>query len=440
MDTAARPSASATFTAAATMRSRLSPGLGPLCGRPRTPQAAATLAGGSCSPAARSSARVALRRVGSLMVSLRYGLSRPLRFGSQLTAILGVRIPYAVAEARDRGEHPMPHELAVEAAGLRKSYGSVLALAGVDLRVPAGSRCAVLGPNGAGKTTTVRILATLTRPDAGRARVAGCDIVRDRHRLRRQISLTGQFTGLDAQQTGAENLHMVARLSGLARGPARRRTAELLEQFGLAKAARRRVGTYSGGMRRRLDLAATLVAEPSVIFLDEPTTGLDLPSRLALWQVITELGGSGVTTVLTTQYLEEADRLADQIVVIDAGRVVAEGTPAELKRQVAGQRLELILTSRSAFDDVARAAAWVGVLEADPGRLLISLATDGSAAHVRQLLDALDPRRVAVESFSVRGATLDDVFLALTGHLPQAGEAGPHAQHDSSDQNEVIDV
>jgi len=334
----------------------------------------------------------------------------------------------------------MPHELAVEAAGLRKSYGSVQALAGVDLRVPAGSRCAVLGPNGAGKTTTVRILATLTRPDAGQARVAGCDIVRDRHRLRGRISLTGQFTGLDAQQTGAENLHMVARLSGLTRRPARRRTAELLEQFGLAEAARRRVGTYSGGMRRRLDLAATLVTEPSVIFLDEPTTGLDLPSRLALWQVITELGGSGVTTVLTTQYLEEADRLADQIVVIDSGRVVAEGTPAELKRQVAGQRLELILTSRSAFDDVARAAAWVGVLEADPGRLLISLATDGSAAHVRQLLDALDPRRVAVESFSVRGATLDDVFLALTGHLPQAGEAGPHAQHDSSDQKEVIDV
>jgi ABC-2 type transport system ATP-binding protein len=335
----------------------------------------------------------------------------------------------------------MPHELAVEAAGLRKSYGSVLALAGVDLRVPAGSRCAVLGPNGAGKTTTVRILATLTRPDAGQARVAGCDIVRDQHRLRRRISLTGQFTGLDAQQTGAENLHMVARLSGLARGPARRRTAELLEQFGLADAARRRAGTYSGGMRRRLDLAATLVTEPSVIFLDEPTTGLDLPSRLALWQVITELGGSGVTTVLTTQYLEEADRLADRIVVIDSGRVVADGTPAELKQQVAGQRLELILTSRPAFDDVARAAAWAGVLEADPGRLLISVGTDGSAAHVRQLLDALDPRRTAVERFDVRGATLDDVFLALTGHLPQpAGEAGPHAQHDSSDQKEVIDV
>jgi ABC-2 type transport system ATP-binding protein len=335
----------------------------------------------------------------------------------------------------------MADELAVEAVGLRKSYGGVQALAGVDLRVPAGSRCAVLGPNGAGKTTTVRILATLTRPDAGHARVAGCDIAGDRHRLRRRISLTGQFTGLDAQQTAAENLHMVARLSGLARGQARRRTAELLGLFGLAEAAGRRVSTYSGGMRRRLDLAATLVTEPSVIFLDEPTTGLDLPGRLALWQVITELGRSGVTTVLTTQYLEEADRLADQIVVIDAGKVVAEGTPAELKQQVAGQRLELTLTSRAAFDDVARAAAWVGVLAADPGRLLVSVATDGSAANVRHLLDALDPRRAAVERFAVRGATLDDVFLALTGHLPeQAGAAGPGPQHGSNDQKEAIGV
>jgi ABC-2 type transport system ATP-binding protein len=334
----------------------------------------------------------------------------------------------------------MPDELAVEAAGLRKSYGGVQALAGVDLRVPAGSRCAVLGPNGAGKTTTVRILATLTQPDAGQARVAGCDIARDRHRLRRRISLTGQFTGLDAQQTGAENLHMVARLSGLARGQARRRTAELLEQFGLAEAAGRRAGTYSGGMRRRLDLAATLVTEPSVIFLDEPTTGLDLPSRLALWQVITDLGRSGVTTVLTTQYLEEADRLADQIVVIDAGRVVAGGTPAQLKHHVAGQRLELTLTSGEAFAAIAHAAAG-RVLEADPGRLLIGVATDGSAAQVRGLLDELDPGRTAVERFSVRGATLDDVFLALTGHPPQqARTAGPHTQPAGSDQKEVTGV
>ncbi len=323
----------------------------------------------------------------------------------------------------------MPHELAVEAAGLRKSYGGVLALAGVDLCVPVGSRCAVLGPNGAGKTTTVRILATLTRPDAGQARVAGCDIVRDQHRLRRRIGLTGQYTGLDALQTGEENLCMVARLSGLRPRQARRRAAALLEQFGLAEAARRRIATYSGGMRRRLDLAATLLTEPSVIFLDEPTTGLDLPSRLALWQVITELGGSGVTTVLTTQYLEEADQLADQIVVIDAGKVVAEGTPAELKDQVAGQHLELILASRPVFDEIERTAAG-RVVAADPGQLLISVATDGSAVDVRRLLDELDPRRVAVEKFSVRGATLDDVFLALTGEPPQAVDAGRHGSTD----------
>jgi ABC-2 type transport system ATP-binding protein len=320
----------------------------------------------------------------------------------------------------------MTDELAVEAAGLTKSYGGVTALAGVDLRVAAGSRCAVLGPNGAGKTTTVRILATLTRPDAGHARVAGCDILHDQHRLRRRISLTGQYTGLDAVQTGEENLRMVARLAGLGRGQARRRAAELLAQFGLTEAARRRIATYSGGMQRRLDLAATLITEPSVIFLDEPTTGLDLPSRLALWQVISELRGAGVTTVLTTQYLEEADQLADQIVVIDAGRVVAEGTPAELKQRVAGQRLELTLADGPAFDDVARAAAWVGVLEADPGRLLISVATDGSAAHIRWLLDELDPHGEAVARFAVRGATLDDVFLALTGHAAQRPGAESH--------------
>jgi ABC-2 type transport system ATP-binding protein len=335
----------------------------------------------------------------------------------------------------------MTDELAVEANGLTKSYGGVRALAGVDLLVKAGRRCAVLGPNGAGKTTTVRILATLTRPDAGRARVAGCDIAADRHRLRRRVSLTGQYTGLDALATGEENLRMVARLSGLGRGQARRRAAELLERFGLAQAAQRRVATYSGGMRRRLDLAAGLVGEPAVIFLDEPTTGLDLPSRLALWQVITELGDCGVTTVLTTQYLEEADRLADQVVVIDGGKVVAEGTPAELKHQVADQRLELTLTGRAAFDDVARAAAG-RILAADPGQLLLSVATDGTATGVRALLDELDPGATAVGRFSVREASLDDVFLALTGHAagsPGTAQPGGTTPASSNDK-EVIGV
>ena len=317
----------------------------------------------------------------------------------------------------------MPDELAVEAAGLTKSYGRVTALAGVDLRVAAGSRCAVLGPNGAGKTTTVRILATLTRPDAGHARVAGCDILHDQHRLRRRISLTGQYTGLDAVQTGEENLRMVARLAGLGRGQARRRAAELLAQFGLTEAARRRIATYSGGMRRRLDLAATLITEPSVIFLDEPTTGLDLPGRLVLWRVITELSDSGVTVFLTTQYLEEADQLADRIAVIDGGRVVAEGTPAGLKGQVAAQRLELRLAGAGAFEQVALAAG-DRVIHADRGGLIIGVATDGTAAQVRALLDELDPGRRAVAAFSVRSATLDDVFLALTGHATQDARTG----------------
>jgi ABC-2 type transport system ATP-binding protein len=309
----------------------------------------------------------------------------------------------------------MTQEAAIEAVGLEKSYGDLHVLAGVDLRAERGSRYALLGPNGAGKTTIVRILATLTRPDAGRATVAGCDVVHDQHRLRRQISLAGQYAALDGLQTGAENLRMVAGLSGLPRGQARRRADGLLEQFGLSDSAGRRVATYSGGMRRRLDLAASLVGEPAVIFLDEPTTGLDLPGRLALWQVITELGNSGVTIFLTTQYLEEADQLADRVAVIDGGKVVAEGTPSQLKQQVAGQRLELTLTSRTTFELIERAAG-DGVRQADPARLVIDVATDGTAAHVRWLLDELDPQRQAIERFAVRGTTLDDVFLALTGH------------------------
>ena len=335
----------------------------------------------------------------------------------------------------------MTSSYGLEASGLVKRYGDKAALDGVDVAVPAGTVTAVLGPNGAGKTTAVRILTTLTEPDEGHAVVAGFDVRTDPTEVRRRIGLAAQDATVDPLLTGAENLVMLGELHQLRRRDAKARARELLTEFSLDDAADRVVSGYSGGMRRRLDLAATLITEPSVIFLDEPATGLDLPSRLALWQAITDLGGSGVTIVLTTQYLEEADRLADQIVVINAGRVVAEGTPAELKQQVAGQRLELILTSRSAFDDVARAAAWAGVLEADPGRLLISVATDGNAAHVRQLLDALDPRRVAVERFSVRGATLDDVFLSLTGDLPeQAGEAGSRTQHDRSDQKEVTGV
>ncbi len=250
----------------------------------------------------------------------------------------------------------MNDELAIEASGLVKSYGGVRVLGGVELRVPRGSVFALLGPNGAGKTTTVRILATLARADAGQARVAGFDVVRDRRQVRRRISLTGQFAALDAAQTGEENLRMIARLAGLPRAAARRRAAELLEQFELTQAGRRRVGTYSGGMRRRIDLAASLAGHPSVIFLDEPTTGLDPQSRLTAWRAIAGLAADGVTVFLTTQYLEEADRLADQIAVLNGGLLVAAGTAAELKRRVAAQRLDLTCSTAGAFEQVRRAA------------------------------------------------------------------------------------
>ena len=308
----------------------------------------------------------------------------------------------------------MSDELAIEASGLAKSYGTVRVLNGIDLRVPCGSVFALLGPNGAGKTTTVRILATLSRADGGRARVAGFDVARDRHQVRRRISLTGQFAALDAAQTGEENLRMIARLAGLPRAAARRRAAELLEQFELTQAGRRRAGTYSGGLRRRLDLAAGLVGHPSVIFLDEPTTGLDPQSRLTTWRVIAGLAASGVTVFLTTQYLEEADRLAGQIAVLNGGVVVAEGTAAELKRRVAAQRLDLTCLTPAAFGQVSRLLAGHAV-HLDPAALTVGVATDGSAAQVRALLDEADPGRDLIASFAVRGATLDDVFFALTG-------------------------
>ena len=313
-------------------------------------------------------------------------------------------------------------ELAIEASGLVKSYRDVRVLGGVDLRVPRGSVFALLGPNGAGKTTTVRILATLTEADAGQARVAGFDVRRDRSAVRRRISLTGQFAALDEAQTGEENLRMMGRLSRLSRAMARQRAAELMEQFELTAAGLRRVGTYSGGMRRRLDLAASLVGHPSVIFLDEPSTGLDPQSRLTMWQVIADLAASGVTVFLTTQYLEEADRLAGRIAVLDAGRLIAEGTAGELKRRIAAQRLDLTCPDLAAFDQVSRHFGEQAV-HLDRASLTVGVPTDGSAAQVRARLDAADPGRVLITSFAVRGATLDDVFLTLTGHAKETIDA-----------------
>ena len=316
----------------------------------------------------------------------------------------------------------MSDELAIEASGLAKSYRDVRVLDGVDLRVPRGGVFALLGPNGAGKTTTVRILATLSRADRGQARVAGLDVVRDRREVRRRISLTGQFAALDDEQTGEENLRMMGRLSGLSRAAARQRAAGLLEQFELTGAGRRRVGTYSGGMRRRLDLAASLVGHPSVIFLDEPSTGLDLPSRQTMWQVIGELAASGVTVFLTTQYLEEADQLAGRIAVLDAGRLVAEGTADELKRRAGARRLDLTCSDPAAFAEVS---CYIGdrAVHRDPAALTVGVATDGSAAQVRALLDAADPARCLITAFAVHDATLDDVFLTLTGHAKEAVHA-----------------
>ncbi|MFE1556313.1 ATP-binding cassette domain-containing protein [Streptomyces sp. NPDC058734] len=299
---------------------------------------------------------------------------------------------------------------ALYARALTKSYGGTRVLDGLDLAVPKGSVLALLGPNGAGKTTTVRILATLTAPDSGTARVAGHDITGARARVRERIALTGQFAALDDLQTGTETLRMTGRLAGLSARDARTRADELLERFGLAEAADRLAKTYSGGMRRRLDLAASLVGRPEVLFLDEPTTGLDPRSRLELWDSVREMRADGTTVLLTTQYLEEADRLADTVAVLDAGRITAEGTPAELKARVAGHRLDLTLTSRRAYEALAARA-----VHHDPDELTLGLATDGSAAQVRALLDELDPDRTAVARFAVRSATLDDVFLTLTG-------------------------
>jgi ABC-2 type transport system ATP-binding protein len=309
----------------------------------------------------------------------------------------------------------MNDDMAIEASGLAKSYRDVRVLDGVDLSIPRGSVFALLGPNGAGKTTTVRILATLTEADAGRARVAGYDVRRERSAVRRRISLTGQFAALDDAQTGEENLRMMGRLARLSRAEAAARANELILRFDLTTAARRRVGTYSGGMRRRLDIAASLVGRPSVIFLDEPSTGLDPQSRLTMWQVIEGLAAEGVTVFLTTQYLEEAERLAETIAVLDGGRIIAQGTAAELKQRVAAQRLDLTGASEAAYDELIRHFGDCAI-HRDHASLTLGVPTGGSAAEVRALLDTADPGRALVASFAVQTASLDDVFLILTHH------------------------
>ena len=300
---------------------------------------------------------------------------------------------------------------AVSVTGLRKAYGDVTVLDGVDLDVPPGSVFALLGANGAGKTTMVRILSTLTPPDAGTVHVAGHDLRCDPQGVRRKISLTGQYAAVDDLLTGEENLRLMARLSHLGRAEGKRRARELLEQFDLVDARTRRAGTYSGGMTRRLDLAMSLISRPDIIFLDEPTTGLDPRSRQSMWEMIRRLVDGGVTIFLTTQYLEEADRLADRVAVLDGGRVVAEGTPDELKRLVPGGHLELTFTRPSELHDVAQAFD-DAVLDAD--RLAVQVPTDGSIGQLKTLLGRIDDQSVTVDKLALHSPDLDDVFFAHT--------------------------
>ncbi|NBH10226.1 ATP-binding cassette domain-containing protein [Amycolatopsis sp. SID8362] len=305
---------------------------------------------------------------------------------------------------------------AIVAEGLVKKYGSVTALDGMDLRVPEGTVLGVLGPNGAGKTTTVQILTTLQKPDAGRATVAGFDVVNDAHVLRSHIGASGQYAAVDQELTGAENLEMVGRLYHLGTKRAKARGRELLARFSLEDAADRPVKGYSGGMRRRLDLAGALVANPPVLFLDEPTTGLDPRARTELWDVITELVAGGTTLLLTTQYLEEADRLADSIAVVDHGRVIARGTADELKDLVGGERIELTVGTHADVEVARRALARLasGEPQAEAFRLTVPV-THGAKA-LTEALALLAADGVDVRDVGVRRPTLDDVFLTLTGH------------------------
>jgi ABC-2 type transport system ATP-binding protein len=311
----------------------------------------------------------------------------------------------------------MSETYAIEAEGLVKVFGRTRALDGIDLQVGAGTILGMLGPNGAGKTTTVRVLTTLLRPDLGTARVAGYDVRTEAVQVRREIGLTGQYAALDESLTGRANLIMVGQLCRLPKKQARQRAAELLDEFDLADAADRGVKTYSGGMRRRLDLAASLVARPSILFLDEPTTGLDPRSRMVTWDAVRALTATGTTVLLTTQHLDEADQLADSIAVIDHGRVIAEGTSAELKAKMGGERVLLTVAAESdlaaARDVLGRIAD--GLPHVEPAARTVEAPVDGGARRMPEIVRELDAAGVLLDDLGIRRPSLDDVFLTLTG-------------------------
>lgn len=304
---------------------------------------------------------------------------------------------------------------AISVKGLTKSFKNVKVLEGLDLEVERGTMLALLGPNGAGKTTTVRILSTLLKPDSGEAFVDGHDVVKYPDKVRSSIGLTGQYAAVDEYLNGTENLEMMGRLYHLSLSDSKSRAKELLEQFDLTEAANRQVKTYSGGMRRRLDLALSLIATPPVLFLDEPTTGLDPRSRLAMWNIIEQLVAADVTILLTTQYLEEADKLANSIAVLDNGKIIAKGTAAELKDKVGKERLELEISAKTDFQK-AVSVIHGEAMQSDAKKRTISLATGGTVSEVKRILDQMEKNGIEIENLSLHKPTLDDVFMQFTGH------------------------
>ncbi|WP_436776109.1 ATP-binding cassette domain-containing protein [Yinghuangia sp. YIM S09857] len=325
---------------------------------------------------------------------------------------------------------------AIIAEGLVKTFGDVRALDGVDLNVPTGTVLGLLGPNGAGKTTTVRVLTTLLTPDSGRATVAGFDVVKQPNQVRRSIGLSGQFAAVDEYLTGRENLQMVGELYQMSAKDSKARAGELLEWFNLADAADRPAKTYSGGMRRRLDLAAALVVRPPVMFMDEPTTGLDPRNRLALWDVIQNLVADGTTLLLTTQYLEEADHLAHDIMVVDHGKVIARGTADQLKAQTGGERVEVVVHDRELIDtatEVLRGFSRDGV-SVDQHTRRLTIPVQGGAKLLAEVIRELDQRGIEIDDIGLRRPTLDDVFISLTGHhAEEADQNGGDEENDGAD-------